>query len=279
MRGAERAFACCACSMAIFDYGADSMVLSIYRTKRECGAAAAAFGAGRIRAALEKKGLCRIVIATGASQFDMLDCLVHEPGIDWSRVSMFHLDEYVGLPESHPASFRKYIKERFVAKLPCPLGEANYVEGDAGDVAGAIAALGRHLQDAEVDVCFIGIGENGHIAFNDPPADFDTEEPYIVVNLDQACRRQQLGEGWFKTMDDVPSQAVSMTVRQIMKSRCIVNTVPDARKAEAMRMTFEDTLGPEHPAAIIRLHADCRTFCDADAAAKLSKITKELCAK
>ena len=134
------------------------MSLSIYKTKQECGVAAAKFGAEKIRKAIAEKGECRIIIATGASQFDMLSQLVQEPGIDWTKVTMFHLDEYVGLPESHPASFRKYIKERFVAKLPCPLKEANFVPGDAPDLQAAVDKLGEHLLDKIVDVCFIGIG-------------------------------------------------------------------------------------------------------------------------
>jgi len=255
------------------------MSLSIYKTKQECGIAAGKYGAEKIRKTLAEKGECRIIIATGASQFEMLSQLVQEPDIDWSKVTMFHLDEYVGLPESHPASFRKYIKERFVAKLPCPLKEANFVPGDAADLQAAVDKLGEHLLDKVVDVCFIGIGENGHIAFNDPPCDFDTEKPYLIVNLDQVCRQQQLGEGWFPTIDDVPKQAVSMSARMIMKSRCIVNTVPDARKAYAMKITFEGDMSPMHPASIIRIHPDCETFCDLPAAAQLSQITKDFCGK
>ena len=255
------------------------MALSIYKTKEACGVAAAKFGASRIRAAIAEKGECRIIIATGASQFEMLKNLVKEPDIDWTKVTMFHLDEYVGLPESHPASFRKYIKERFVAQLPCPLKEANFVPGDAPNLKEAVAQLGAHLKDKVVDVCFIGIGENGHIAFNDPPADFDTEEAYLIVNLDDVCRKQQLGEGWFPTFDDVPKQAVSMAPRQILRSRCIVNTVPDARKAYAMQITFEGDMSPMHPASIIRIHPDCETFCDEPAAANLSKLTRDFCAK
>ena len=255
------------------------MSLSIYKTKQESGVAAAKFGAAKIRASLAEKGECRIIVATGASQFEMLTQLAQEPDINWSKVTLFHLDEYVGLPETHPASFRKYIKERFIAKLPRPLQEANFVPGDAPDLQAAIDKLGAHLQEKVVDVCFIGIGENGHIAFNDPPADFDTEKPYIIVNLDDVCRNQQLGEGWFPTFDDVPKQAVSMTVRQILKSRCIVNTVPDSRKAYAMQITFEGELSPMHPASVIRLHPDCATFCDEPAATKLCKLTREFYAK
>ena len=253
------------------------MNLTICKTKQQCGEMAAKFAASRIRQAIAEQGECRVILATGASQFEMLSALLKETGIDWSRVTMFHLDEYVGLPASHPASFRKYLLERFINKLPVPMKEVNLVDGEAADLRGFCDKLGEHLQDKPVDVAFIGIGENGHIAFNDPPADFDTETPYLVVDLDEACRRQQLGEGWFPTLDDVPKQAISMSVRQVMKSRCIVNTVPDARKAHALKITFEEELSPMHPASVIRLHSDCRTFCDLPAAAELSEFTRSLC--
>ncbi len=253
--------------------------LNICKTKQECGIAAGKLGAEKIRKAIAEQGFANIIIATGASQFEMLQTLVQEPGIDWSKVTMFHLDEYVGLPETHPASFRKYIKERFIAQLPQPLKAAYFVEGDAPDTAAMCKKLGDILKQHPTDVAFIGIGENGHIAFNDPPADFDTEEAYLIVNLDQVCRKQQLGEGWFPTIDDVPKQAVSMAVRQIMKSKTIINTVPDKRKAFAVRITFQGELSNMHPASVIRLHPDCHTFCDTDSAAELPQIAKDLCAK
>ena len=253
------------------------MNLSIYETRQQCGAAAAAFGASRIRQAIADRGECRIILATGASQFEMLAALLEEPGIDWRVVTFFHLDEYVGIADTHPASFRKYLRERFINRLPVAPKAFHPVEGDAADLRGFCDRLGEKLCEKPIDVAFIGIGENGHIAFNDPPADFDTEIPYLVVDLDEKCRRQQLGEGWFPTFDDVPKQAVSMSVRQIMKSRCIVNTVPDSRKAHAVRITFEEELSPMHPASVIRLHGDCRSFCDVPAAAELSSFTRELC--
>jgi len=255
------------------------MNLMICKDKMECGAEAAKFAARRIREAIAEKGECRVILATGASQFETLAALLKEEGIDWGKVTMFHLDEYVGLPVTHGASFRKYLTERFIDKLPVKMKEVNLVEGDAADLAAHIKELDAKIKEKEIDVAFIGIGENGHIAFNDPPADFDTEDAYLVVDLDEACRKQQLGEGWFKTLDDVPKQAVSMSVRQVMKSRCIVNSVPDARKAYAMRITFEEELSPMHPASVIRLHEDCRTFCDLPAAAELSKFTRDICTK
>lgn len=255
------------------------MSLGIYSDPETMGAAAAAFGAEKIRAAIAGKGSANIIVATGASQFTMLKNLTNLPGIDWGKITIFHLDEYVGLPETHPASFRKYIKTRFVANLPAAPAAAYYVDGSNPDPQAACDELGKIIAKHPIDVCFIGIGENGHIAFNDPPADFDTEKAYLVVNLDEACRKQQFGEGWFPMFEDVPKQAISMSVRQIMKSNTIVNTVPDARKAHAMQITFEGELSPMHPASVIRLHPDAATFCDVSAAANLCAFTRSICAK
>ena len=253
--------------------------LNIYPTKQACGEAAGKLGAAKIRAAIEKNGFANVIVATGASQFEMLRTLAAEPGIDWGKVTLFHLDEYVGLPETHPASFRKYIKERFIANLPCALKAAYFVNGSAPDPYAACRELGETIAKHPIDVAFIGIGENGHIAFNDPPADFDTEDAYLVVNLDEVCRKQQLGEGWFPTFDDVPKQAISMSVRQILKSKCIINTVPDKRKSYAVRITIEGELSPMHPASVIRLHPDCHTFCDKDSASELCQLSRDICAK
>ena len=253
------------------------MSLAIYANAEQCGVAAGQYGAQRLREVQARRGEANIIVATGASQFVMLATLAAAPGIDWSKVTLFHLDEYVGLPETHPPSFRKYIKERFVAKLPTALKKAHYVDGSAADPSRVCAELGAAIKARPIDVCFIGIGENGHVAFNDPPADFTTEEPYLVVQLDEKCRRQQLGEGWFPNLDAVPRQAISMSVWQILQSQCIVNTVPDARKAHAVKISIEGDMGPNHPASVIRLHPDCSTFCDEPAAAELSAITRKFC--
>ncbi len=253
------------------------MSLRIYADAEKASMAAADLGAAKIRAALEERGAANIVIATGASQFAMLKHLTGAPGIDWGRVTMFHLDEYVGLPETHPASFRRYIRERFIARLPRALKAAHFVDGSAPDPERVCEELGEIIAEHPVDVCFIGIGENGHIAFNDPPADFDTEKAYLVVHLDEACRKQQLGEGWFAGIDEVPKHAISMSVRQVLKSRSIINTVPDKRKAHAVKITFEGELCPDHPASVIRLHPDCETFVDPDAASELSDLARTFC--
>lgn len=241
----------------------------ILPTKPELGRAAAAEGAALIREALATRGEANIVVATGASQFEMLEALTAEPGIDWSRVTGFHLDEYVGLPITHPASFRAYLWQRFVSKLPFPLRAFHFLDAEVSPEA-ECARVGAILRQHPVDVAFIGIGENGHIAFNDPPADFETEEPYLVVDLDEACRRQQLGEGWFPTLDAVPKRAVSMSVRQILQSAAIICTVPDLRKAQAVRAAVTGPVTPGVPASILQRHPDCRLFLDSAAASLLS---------
>jgi glucosamine-6-phosphate deaminase len=244
------------------------MDIVIMPDKRELGKAAAAAGAERVRAAIRERGTANIIVATGASQFEMLEQLVREPDIAWPRVTAFHLDEYVGLPIAHPASFRRYLWERFVSRLPLPLAAFHYLDGEH-DPRAECKRVGDILRAHAIDVAFVGIGENGHLAFNDPPADFETQEPYLVVELDEACRRQQLGEGWFPTFDDVPRQAISMSVRQIMSSRAIVCTVPDERKAEAVRNAVEGEVTPQVPASILQRHATVTLFLDEPAASRL----------
>lgn len=247
------------------------MQVKIFDDKISLGEAAAKAGAEKIRKAIAGNGRANIILATGASQFEMLASLLKEPGIDWSRVRIFHLDEYIGLPAAHPAGFRKYLWTRFVSKLPVPPIAFHPVNGSAADPEEACAELGELILAHPIDVAFIGIGENGHIAFNDPPADFDTEKPYLVIKLDEKCRRQQLGEGWFPTFADVPERAISMSCRQILKSRAIINTVPDKRKAEAVKGALEGELTNRCPASILRTHADVTTFLDRDSSSLLEK--------
>lgn len=236
----------------------------------ELGRVAARQGADVIRAALRQRGEATIIVATGASQFALLEALVREPGIDWSRVTAFHLDEYIGLPEAHPASFRRYLRQRFLAPLPVqPRFIA--VDGDAADLVAEVARLGGLLRAQAVDLCFAGIGENGHLAFNDPPADFEVHDPYIVVQLDEACRRQQFGEGWFPTLEAVPEQAISMSIRQIMQSACLLLTVPDERKAAAAQRAIEGPVDPACPASIVQRHPNCTVLLDAAAASLLAQ--------
>ncbi|HUT25196.1 MAG TPA: glucosamine-6-phosphate deaminase [Sumerlaeia bacterium] len=247
------------------------MIIEIFATKDDMARAAAKKAAEMLRAALAAKDRARFIAATGASQFEFLEHLSAAPGIDWGRTVMFHLDEYVGLPETHPASFRKYLRERLIEKVHP--GEVDLIQGDAADPHAESARVGELISQAPVDVAFVGIGENGHLAFNDPPADFDTNAPYIVVDLDEACRGQQVGEGWFSSLDEVPKQAISMSIAQIMKAEHVICTVPDVRKAEAVR----DCLGPDapvsnlHPASILKNHARVFVYLDAQAASLLEE--------
>ena len=229
------------------------------------GKLAAQKGAELIRESIQKNGMANIIVATGASQFEMLGELVKED-IDWSVVTGFHLDEYIGIDVSHPASFRKYLKERFVDLVP--IKEFNYVNGSI-DAEAECNRLGEIISRHPIDVAFVGIGENGHLAFNDPPADFETEEPYLVVNLDEACRRQQLGEGWFPTFDDVPKQAISMSIKQIMKSEHIICSVPDKRKAEAVKNTVKSKVSSMVPASVVQLHKSTWLYIDKNSSSKL----------
>ncbi|MBV9974564.1 MAG: glucosamine-6-phosphate deaminase [Hyphomicrobiales bacterium] len=244
--------------------------LELHSSKQALGAAAAAAGAKAIRDAIARRGASTIVVATGMSQLEMFDHLVRAKDVDWSKVTAFHLDEYVGLAASHPASFRRYLNERFVSRLPT-LKSFVRVEGDAQDLDAEVARLNGRLRELEVDVCFAGIGENCHLAFNDPPADFNTEDPYLVVELDEACRRQQLGEGWFPSLADVPRKAISMSVRQIMKAGELIVSVPDLRKAAAAKSAIEGEVSPQFPASILQRHARCTLFLDPPAASMLTK--------
>ena len=237
-------------------------------TKEELGRRAAADGAALMRRALADRGEANIVVATGASQFEMLAALVAEPDVDWSRVTVFHLDEYAGMPATHPASFRKFLKQRFADLLPVPLAKFHFINAE-GDCEAECDRLAPLIAESPIDVAFIGIGENGHLAFNDPPADFETERPYLVVDLDEACRRQQAGEGWFPTLADVPTRAISMSIRQITKSAAIVCTVPDARKAEAVKNAVTGPVTPDVPASILQEHAEATLYLDKAAAALL----------
>ena len=245
------------------------MQSSIFETKQEMGQAAAREGGRLMQQAIDDNGRANIILATGASQFEMLASLVQQD-VDWSRVVMFHLDEYIGLPETHPASFGKYLKERFVDKLPL-LKAAYFVEADKRAAVDECARISEIIADHPIDVAMVGIGENGHLAFNDPPADFDCEEPFIVVKLDEACRSQQFGEGWFASLDDVPTEAISMSIRHIMKSSNIICTVPDHRKAVAVRDALEGPVTNLCPASILRTHPSCWMFLDSQAASLLSE--------
>jgi glucosamine-6-phosphate deaminase len=249
------------------------MKIRRFETRPSMARAAAGHAAAAIQGAVAARGRARIVVATGASQFEFLEELTANQAVDWTRVTLFHLDEYVGLPVAHPASFRKYILERVIRKT----GIQDYVLLDAeGDVAEVCRRAGEAITEAPVDVAFVGIGENGHLAFNDPPADFTTEEPYLIVELDDACRRQQVGEGWFGTIAEVPRSAISMSVRQILKSREIICVVPDARKAAPVKAALEGSITPDVPASALRLHGNVTMYLDAASAAILRPETLQM---
>lgn len=243
------------------------MIVRVFEDKRSLSKAAAEQASAAVRGAIRDRGCARIVAATGTSQLDFLDALTTTENIDWQRIEMFHLDEYVGLPISHPASFRKYLLEHLIHKV----GIAKYhlLDGN-GDPAEVVRRAGEALRSAPVDVAFVGIGENGHLAFNDPPADFQTEEPYLVVELDEACLRQQVGEGWFASISEVPRRAISMSVRQILKAREIICVVPDARKAPAVKLCFEGGVSPMAPASILGTHPAATIYLDRESASLLS---------
>lgn len=243
-------------------------MIRVFDDSAALAAAAARDAAGRIRRAIRERGRARIIAATGASQIAFLDALVREPGVEWDKVEMFHLDEYIGLPIDHPASFRKYLLERLIG--PAGIRKYHLLDGERNpaDVCREVGAL---IRQEPVDVALVGIGENGHLAFNDPPADFETVAPYLIVRLDERCRLQQVGEGWFAGLADVPETAISMSVRQILDARSIVCVVPDRRKAEAVRASLEGPVDPMIPASILQRHDDVTIYLDRESASLLTR--------
>jgi len=243
------------------------MDVAIFDSRLKLAQTAANNAAGIIREAIAERDQAYVTAATGASQFEFLEALVIQPDIEWRRVTFFHLDEYVGLPFDHPASFRRYLNERIVQRTNP--GAFHFINGDAPDPAAECRRVGALISRQTVDAAFVGIGENGHLAFNDPPAGFDTQEPYLIVELDEACRRQQVGEGWFETIAAVPRQAISMSIQQILKARHVLCVVPDQRKATAVRNSLELEVSPLHPASILQQHAHATIYLDQESAALL----------
>lgn len=246
------------------------MILRVFQEKKQLSEAAAAQAAMAICEAIFDRGSARIVAATGASQFEFLDALTATPKIDWQKVELFHLDEYIGIPMTHPASFCKYLRERLINKTGIL---RHHLLNGADNPEEVIRRVSDAINFAPIDVTFAGIGENGHLAFNDPPADFDIDDPYLIVNLDESCRRQQVGEGWFGDISSVPTQAISMSIRQILKSRAIISVVPDVRKAAAVKACFESPISPASPASILRTHTNATVYLDRQSAALLNAAT------
>jgi glucosamine-6-phosphate deaminase len=246
------------------------MKIEVFKTKEACGAAAADRGSDILKQAIRVNGRASFIVATGASQFDFIKALTKKEGIDWRLTTMYHLDEYIGMGADHPASFRRYLKERLVDVVHP--GMVHLIKGEADDPDAECRRINHIISQHKIDVAFIGIGENGHLAFNDPPADFDTKVPYIIVELDDACRQQQFGEGWFASLEEVPKTAISMSIHQIMKSEAIICTVPDKRKARAVKQCFEGEISPLHPASILRKHSRAFVYLDDDAGSLLTSI-------
>ena len=244
------------------------MNVAIFDSKLQLAKAAASNAAGIIRRAIADRGQAYLIAATGASQFEFLDELVQQPNLDWRQTTFFHLDEYVGLPDTHPASFRRYLRERIVDRVQP--GSFHFINGDALDPATECSRVGELISRLTIDAAFVGVGENGHLAFNDPPADFNTQEPYIVVDLDEACRRQQVGEGWFGNISEVPVQAISMSIQQILKASHILCVVPDRRKARAVKDCLELEVSPQRPASILQQHTRTTIYLDTESAALLN---------
>jgi glucosamine-6-phosphate deaminase len=246
------------------------MLLRVFDDKVSLGKAAAIQAAAAMQSAIAERGQARVVAASAASQFEFLEALTATPGISWKQVELFHLDEYIGLPMTHPASFCKFLQEHLIAKT----GITNYHLLDGSrEPAEVIRNASKAITTSPIDVAFVGIGENGHIAFNDPPADFDTEHPYLIVTLDHACRLQQVGEGWFQNLDAVPKQAISMAVRQVLKAKEILAVVPDARKAPAIKACFDGPISPLAPSSILRNHPNATVYLDRQSSALLSPAT------
>jgi glucosamine-6-phosphate deaminase len=246
------------------------MLLRVFDDKISLGKAAAIQATAAIRSAIAERGQARVVAASAASQFEFLEALTASPGIQWKEVELFHLDEYIGLPMTHPASFCKFLQERLIGKTG--IVHSHLLDGSR-DPKEVIRSVGEAISSAPIDIAFLGIGENGHIAFNDPPADFEIEEPYITVALDHACRMQQVGEGWFKDLDAVPTHAISMSARQVLKAREILAVVPDARKASAIKLCFDGPISPMAPSSILRNHSNATVYLDRQSSALLSPAT------
>jgi len=249
------------------------MKVNIHKNKKEASKEAALQADSILNETIHQKGTATFIMATGVSQLDFIQYLVTEGNVDWSKTKMFHLDEYIGLLETHPASFRKYLQEKFISKVD-KIKKINLINGDAANPQKECDRLKQILKNEIVDIAFVGIGENGHLAFNDPPANFEIEDPYIIVNLDDKCRKQQVREGWFNSLEEVPQQAISMSIKQIMKSKNIICTIPGKRKAQAVKDCFgTDKISPMYPSSILKKHKNCFVFLDFDSAKYLSKIS------
>jgi glucosamine-6-phosphate deaminase len=245
----------------------DKLRVEIFGCKEDMGKDSATFVTGKLNQSIKEKGFANLILGTGASQYPLLDALLKKE-IDWSKINLFHLDEYIGLSDQHPASFRKFLKERIADKISPK--NVYYLHGDADDIDDEIRRYEKLLKDNPIDVACIGIGENGHIAFNDPSvADFNDPVHLKVVVMDHACRMQQVGEGWFSTVNHVPEKAITLTITAIMNCKTLCCTVPDKRKSEAVYHTLSGEVSTSCPASILRNHGNAVLFLDSLAATKI----------
>jgi len=250
------------------DFQVERARVFVYPTMLDTSQAAAREAASILRDALEKRGSARIIVGTGNSQLDMVGALVHEPGLDWARIEVFHMDEYVGMSAEHPASFHLWLKTRLV-DIAHP-GKVNFMHGDAADLQQECARYAALLHAAPVDICFIGFGENGHIAFNDPGvADFDDPLPVKRVTMDERCRQQQVGEGHFPNLDAMPKEALTLTCPELFRAEHLICTVPEGRKAEAVKNALTGPVTEACPSSLVRTHPGATVYLDAESASLL----------
>lgn len=248
----------------------DKLKVAIYDEPISMGKASADFVEEKLTEAIEHNGAANLILATGASQFSFLEALKKRE-IDWQHITVFHLDEYKGISDQHPASFRKYLRER-ILDVVVPK-KIYFLNGDVEDLEEEMETYSAALRALPIDVACIGIGENGHIAFNDPHvADFNDQKLVKLVTLDDACRNQQLGEGWFPTFEDVPKQALTLTITAIMQCKAISCVVPDSRKAKAVYNTIYGKISTNCPASILRTHTNAKLFLDNGSASMIQRL-------
>lgn len=245
------------------------MDVRIYRNVEEMATAAAELAARKLLQCIAEKERVSFMAATGVSQLAFISALTRHSEVDWHKTTMFHLDEYVGLPETHTASFRNYLREHLV-NIVHP-GQTHFIDGNASDLVGECTRLTKLVSEHGLDVAFVGIGENGHLGFNDPPADFDTQKIFEIVQLTETCRAQQVHEGWFPNIEDVPREAVTITIPGIMRAESIICNVPESRKAVAVKNAIAGSITPMCPASILKKHSDAMIFLDRDSSSMLDR--------
>jgi len=249
-------------------FSAGKIKLEIHSTANAAGDAAAHAAAEELRRLAQLGKSIGVIFATGNSQLDTLDALTSIPGLPWDQVQGFHMDEYIGLDENHRASFRRYLREKLTQRVA--MNSFFEMNGNVEDIDSFGREYAKQLELAEPQLCLLGIGENGHLAFNDPSeANFDDPYPIKVVTLDDICRQQQVSEGWFATLEEVPEQALTLTIPTLFRVPKLIVSVPGRRKAEAVRRTLEEPIATDCPSTLLRKHPNVTIYLDLDSAAKL----------